>query len=139
MAKLTFKKALFLDLNKRGLAHIIPHIKSVKTSSYSMGSSGDVYAFNLFKKDREALDAVVKSYQYGTFDSMTDCAGICEVETPVSYKHCFLNHEFTQDIKDIVIQKLAEQGITDDQSAQEKRFTWYGQLIFIELQRLEGV
>jgi len=139
MAKLTFKKALFLDLQKRGLSHIIPHIKSVKTSSYSMGSSGDVYAFNLFKKDRVALDAVVKSYQYGTFDSMTDCAGICEVSTPVSYKHCFLNQEFTQDIKDVVLAKLAADGITDNETAQKRRGQWLDMVVWRELSELEGV
>jgi hypothetical protein len=47
----------------------------VKSRNFSMGSAVDVYVTDLPPEVKKQLDADLDKYEYGTFDSMTDCQG----------------------------------------------------------------
>lgn len=124
----TFKKIILDDMKANGLGHIVKNIKSVRYSSYAGGNSLDVVSINLFKADREKLEALLKDYELGSFDGMQD---LYEYKKEPStkerqVKYAFLRNEFTQDIKNLAAKKLKDEyDVTDDTSAQARMGVWY--------------
>lgn len=129
----TFKKIILDDLRKAGKEAIIKKIVSIRYESYSGGSSVRVCTKNLFKTDREYLDAFLDRYEYGSFDGMTDSYNYDNRRLDVERqaKYVFLENEFSQDIRDKIIATLRDQwGIINDQTARDKRGEWYDTLIW---------
>ena len=47
-----------------------------KSKNFSMGCSVDIYVQNLLPAVLEQVKEYCERYEYGTFDSMTDCSGV---------------------------------------------------------------
>ena len=72
MAKTT--AALAAQEIRKELKALLPKEKfKFKSENFSMGSSVDVYATDLPPFIRSKIEEVIKKYEYGRFDSMTDC------------------------------------------------------------------
>jgi hypothetical protein len=68
----------------------------VKSKSYSMGSSVDIYTTDLAPWVEAAIKKAVEPYEYGTFDSMTDCSGFKnESFKGPQAKHVFFNNSMS--------------------------------------------
>ena len=70
----------------------------VKSSTYSMGSSVDISVTDLAPWTIDAIKAAIEPYEYGTFDGMTDCAGVknSSFDGPQA-KHVFLNNSISEE------------------------------------------
>jgi hypothetical protein len=131
----TFKKIILDNLKANGHGAIAAKIKSVKYSSYSGGDSVRVLAVNLVKPERELLEAILRDYQYGSFDGMTDCYNYDNRDPKVERqaKYVFLNTEFTPDVIESVKATLRDEYlVTDDKSAHEKRGRWYESAVWAD-------
>ncbi len=90
------------------LKDAFPGIKfSVRTKVYSMGNSIDISWTN--GPTDKAVDAIVKKYEYGRFDGMTDSSSVemtvvslpnGEVANLGGAKHVFTHREISEDIID---------------------------------------
>lgn len=123
----TFKKILFADLKAAGLGDLIKKIKSVRTSSYSGGSSASISCKDLFAQEREQLKAVAGKYQYGHFDGMQDLYEYSNSnkDLEVQYKFVFVENEFSPAVDkavDIYLEKVWQ--ITDDKTCQDRMHCW---------------
>lgn len=79
----------------------------VRSRSYSMGCSIDVDWNN--GPTQAAVDAVVKKYQYGTFDGMTDSAGIGETRFTSVYggaKHVMSQRNLSKEVEFSIARQL---------------------------------
>lgn len=138
----TFKKLILDDMKKMGLAHAVENVKSIRYRSFAGGNAVDVETVNLFKSDREKLEALLWDYQAGHFDGMQDMyeykSGPAVKERTAKYVH--LRNEFTEETK-AQIKAILEHdfGVTDDQTSMTKLGVWYDQAIYRELVKLEGV
>ena len=105
-------KCIRADLKKA-----FPKIKfRVRTSYYAGGNSIDISWTN--GPTGNAVDVIVKKYQYGTFDSMTDCAGYVEGFTGPGAKHVFVQRTVSEDIKTEVRARIAAQySLTEAEAA----------------------
>jgi hypothetical protein len=140
MKQRTFKKIIFDDLKKRDLHHIIYAIKSVRYETFSMGNALRVQTLNLFKSDRAILESILKGYEYGRFDAMTDYSYSEKDPTKERQaKYVTLTNEFSDVIKQAAKHHLEQDlGVTDDKSAQDKLGIWYDTAIWRTLQNLES-
>lgn len=139
MAK-TFKKIILDDLKSQKLHSIVAKIKSIKYDSFSMGDSVDVTAVNLTKTEREKLESILREYQHGSFDGMTDCYNYSKSSKERSAKYVHLRHEFTEDVKERVKADLkAHYDITNDKEAQAKFNCWYDNLVWRKCNELEVI
>lgn len=135
----TFKKIILDDLKAQGLQVIAAKINSIRYETFSMGSAVRVEARNLFKRERETLERILREYQHGSFDGMTDCYNYEESKKPRSAKWVTLNHEFSEEVKAEVKANLAHMfGVTDNESAQAKFGQWYDVVVWRKLQELEN-
>lgn len=98
----TFKAIILEDLKKRGHNDIIKKIKSITYETFSMGNAVRVRALDLFKSERETLDLILKSYQYGRFDAMIDLQYSERDDSKERQaKYVTLNHEFSGPLMDL--------------------------------------
>ena len=139
-SKTTFKKLILDDLKSQGKSDIVAKIKSITYESFSGGNAVRVKAIDLNKSQREFLENLLNEYQYGTFDSMTDCQGYKDSPKPRSAKFVQLSHVFSTEVRAKVIAKMVtEWGITDDKSCQEKRHCWLDAAVWRDLNDLEVI
>lgn len=137
----TFKKLILDDLKAQGRKDIADKIRRIRYSSFAGGDAVDVYAVDLFKNEREFLSKLLKEYEPGYFDGMTDCYYYnTEKSTkPRTAKYVHLHHEFSETIKDIIKERLeARWDIIDDESAQKRRQLWYDQAVWMDCNALKG-
>lgn len=128
--KTTFKKLILDELKAMGRQDIASKITSITSSVYSGGSSIDVRAVNLFKAEREVLNALLDTYTDGDFDGMTDSYTYKETSREHTVKYAFLNNVFSEEIINAVKARLEkEYGITDNKSCFEKKHIWLDQAI----------
>lgn len=139
MAK-TFKKIILDDLKSQGLHSIVKKIKSIKYETFSMGDSVDVKAVNLTKTERTKLESILREYQHGSFDGMTDCYNYEKSSKERSAKYVHLHHEFTEDVKNRVKEYLKSMyEVTNDQESQAKFRIWYDNLVWRKCNELEVI
>lgn len=122
LAKKSFKKLILDELKESDFSSVVKKIKSIRSKSYSGGSSLDVDAVDLNKKERDYLDSIVKSYQYGSFDSMNDIYVYSEKENrrPKTVKYAFLNVEYSTELKAKMAEDLLEKfDVSDNERAWE--------------------
>lgn len=98
----TFKKIILEDLEKRGRQDLAKKIKSITYESFSMGNAVRVETLDLFKKEREELDSILKEYAYGRFDGMTDYAySERDHSKERQAKYVTLNNRFSETIETV--------------------------------------
>ncbi len=76
---------------------------TVKSEKYSMGCSLNIsYQLGV---DQKEIENIVNNLKYGTFDSMTDCAGIQDVDGIIydgykleEFKHVFVRQKLTAEL-----------------------------------------
>jgi len=73
----------------------------ITSKTYSMGSSVTVRVVDQAPWVIEAMKIALDKYEYGTFDGMTDCAGIknSDFDGPQA-KHVFINNIMSDSIRD---------------------------------------
>jgi hypothetical protein len=90
------------------LKKAFPKIKfSVRSSTFSMGNSVDVSWTN--GPTTDMVDAIVSRFQYGTFDSMTDCAGIKENFTGPGARFVSTHRTISDDMKAEARKRIAKE------------------------------
>ena len=132
MAK-PFKSILFRDLKNAGLGHIIPAIVSVRTESYSGGSSLNITVLDLNKPDREELEDFRFRYAYGSFDGMTDCYNVDNRRDDVErqFKYVFVNARYSPAVEERALEITKETyGVDSDDDAQKKHGVWLDMLVY---------
>ncbi len=92
---------------------------TVKSSSFSMGNSVDVNVENQPPWIMKAIEAQTDKYEYGTFDSMTDCQGTKnrDFDGPQT-KYLSINNYYTAELKQAAWVELCDrmqelQGLED--------------------------
>lgn len=136
-----FKKLILDDLKRAGHKAIAAKITSIRYSSFSMGDAVDVSAVNLFKSERRILESLLREYQAGSFDGMTDCYNYDNRDSGKARqaKYVHLRNEFSPEVKEAVKKTLAEKWeIIDDATAMAKRNNWFQSLIWQDCCELEA-
>ncbi len=84
--------ALAANAIKAELKASFPNVKfSVKSENYSGGDAVNIYWTD--GPDNEAVNNIVRKYEYGTFDGMTDCYNYTNRRTDIPQtKFVFLHH-----------------------------------------------
>ena len=137
----TFKKIILDDLKSQKLDHIAAKIKSIRYETFANGNSVDVNTVNLFFGEREALEKILRKYESGSFDGMTDMYSYDnrreDVERQAKFVH--LRNEYSEVIRNAAKEWLKnEMGVTDDASAQHKMACWYDTAIWRTIQGLNS-
>lgn len=124
----TFKKIILDDLKANGLAHVIPKIKSVRYSTFAGGDSVSVRATDLFGPDRDKVEALLREYQYGTFNGSIDMYEYDKEKSTKerTAKFVSLQVDTSPELEAHIIAILKHQwDIVDDATAQERMSCWY--------------
>lgn len=91
---------------------------------------------DLFKQDREVLQALLDTYTQGRFDGMQDLY-VYDKEKPeraFSVKYAFLNNEFSEAEREKIKSTLRlKYDVTDDPSSQRIFNRWYDQVVWTKL------
>lgn len=76
---------------------------TVKSSTYSMGSSVRIVIFDQAPDMVKKVRDLAEPYEYGTFDSMTDCAGFKngDFDGPQA-KHVFVDNELSDSLSQLI-------------------------------------
>ena len=80
---------------------------TVKSKTYSMGDSVNVYVTDQTPWAIAAIKSALDKYEYGTFDGMTDCAGFknSDFDGP-QVKHLFINNDMSDTVRDQIWEYL---------------------------------
>lgn len=129
---MTPKKTILDELKSMGLSRIASKIKSIRKDNNSIR----VQTVDLFKQDRENLQALLDSYTQGTFDGMQDLYVYDKTkpEKSFSVKYAFLNNEFSEVEREKIKSMLRlKYDVVDDQTSQRAFGRWYDQMIWTKL------
>ncbi len=134
--QITWKKMILNDLKAQGFSTIAAKIKSITSDHNSV----NVRSENLFKAERETLEGILREYQSGRFDGMTDSYVYDDTHSkPRTCRFVFLRNEFSEDIKaKIAGELLIDNGVSDDASSMAKLGIWYDVAIWRRLSDLEA-
>lgn len=137
----TFKKLILDELRQKGEKSLISKIKSVRYSTFSMGSALDVHAVNLTKSERTKLESIINAYKSGSFNSMNE---IYEYRKDINVirtaKFVSLSNEFTSEIKEKIKTELKENhGVVDRESAWKVFGADYDTVVYRKLNELEEI
>lgn len=128
----TPKKIILDELKSKGLAQIVSKIKSIRKDKNSIR----VETLDLFKQDRETLQALLDTYTQGKFDGMQDLYVYdkAKPERAFSVKYAFLNNEFSEVEREKIKTMLRlKYDVMDDQSSQRVFHRWYDQVVWTKL------
>lgn len=74
---------------------------SARSESYSMGSSITVVCRNVTPEERKQVSALVRKYQYGHFDGMTDSYEYSNRDESLpQVKFAFANFEYSDELRE---------------------------------------
>ena len=133
----TFKKLILDELKTLNETSIISKIKSITYDPYTMGDAVRVKAVNLGRGERERLETLLDSYQYGHFDGMQDMYIASNIDkNKRQAKYVTLTNEFCDSVKEIIRNNLARQGVSNDDEARAKCNCWLDQVIWRKLNDL---
>lgn len=128
----TPKKIILDELKSKGLSRIVSKIKSIRKDKNSIR----VEAVDLFKQDRETLQALLDTYTQGSFDGVQDLYvyNKTKPEREFSVKYAFLNNEFSEVEREKIKSMLRlKYDVIDDQSSQRVFNRWYDQVVWTKL------
>lgn len=117
----TFRMIMFDDLKKRGRQDIRRKIKSIRYRSFANRNALDVTAIDCLPEQIKFLDSFCKEYQYGYFDSMTDCYEYTSTDKPRGAKYVHTHYEFS-DLHRTAAKNILERkyDVIDDKTAQAR-------------------